>query len=194
MLATHFRRLTRYLALLALLGSTMGADSCLGKQSSTPDATPADAASANTYTYVLIEDLEDDTTVGVDLDAVALMHGGTTYYADEWHEYITGPGIDSSNNTDCSQALGPPDNAAGECTSGDSFFVNLGGLGGSVVVSFDGRRELNTGDEIRVWDCGPVPDEYRISVGVGSSVTDPNWVLCASVASGVSACTVPALP
>ena len=190
----HIRHLPRYLALLALLGSTMGADNCGGKQSSPPDATPADAASGNIYTYVLIEDLESVDTVGVDLDAVALIHNGSTYYADEWHEYIQGPGIETSNHTDCGQALGPPDNEMGECTAADSFFVNLGGLGGSVVVSFDARRELVQGDTIRVYDCGLVSDVYRVSVGVGSSVTDPNWVLCANDASGLAECTIPALP
>jgi hypothetical protein len=154
-----------------------------------------DADQFRPYRYVLILDQESIDTGGIELDAVALIQGGETYYADDWHECIQGPGIENVTTTrDCNMALGSPNNEAGECESDDTFYVNLGGLGGSIIVSFDAEREIETGDAIRVYECGRVADDYKVDVGVGTSVTDPDWVRCLEDGSGVAECTVPELP
>jgi hypothetical protein len=205
---------TKWIAVLAILFVAFGMGACELEEecdpATDPDCQVADAGGDTggtdaggdvqqfqTYNYVLVMDLEDPDTAGVDLDAIALIAGGSTFYADDWHECILGPGIEAAGVTttvDCNQALGPPNNQAGECTGSDTFYVNLGGTGGSIVVSFDGLREIATGNQVRVYDCGRVPDEYSIRVGVGTQVSDPDWVTCTPSASGVGECTVPNLP
>jgi hypothetical protein len=193
--------LTTPLSLLAAAALLVGAlPGCPLDEECDPDTDPdcvadaPDAGSGETrpYQFVLVEDLEEAGTLGVELDAVALIKGGTTIYADQAQECILGEGTTDKN--DCNRALGPPDNATGQCTPSDDFYVNLGGTGGSLVVSFNGLTEINTGDQIRVYDCGFVPDEYRILVGTETSATAGNWVVCTPSASGIGECTVPDLP
>lgn len=207
------RSTAKWAALVALVISALALNACELNESCDPTLDPGcipvdpDAGDATldgadgagelmTYHYALILDQEPPTTGGVDLDAVSLIQkGGRTHYASDFHECIFGPGIENVETTrDCNQALGPPNNAAGECTADDTFYVNLGGLGGSIVVSFGDLEEIQEGDVIRVYECGRRDDYYSVRVGVGTSVSDPNFIECVSRASGVSECTVPALP
>lgn len=91
-------------------------------------------------------------------------------------------------------AIGPPNNEQGQCTADDSYYVSLGGLGGSLVVSFANLEAIEPGDMIKVYECGDgVEDAYQIHVGVGTSVNDPQWIVCGQYGS-VAECTVPELP
>jgi hypothetical protein len=152
------------------------------------------------YRYVLILDRESPDTAGMDLDAVALLSGGSTFYADDVHQYVGASGLEATHVetfNDPVQALGPPNNEQGECTPGsDTFYVNLGGAGGFIVVSFADGREILTGDIIRVYECG-LPSEadvYDVMIGTETSASDPHWVACALNTSGVTECIVPELP
>ena len=156
------------------------------------------SAQSLSYAYVLIEDNESTSTTGIELDAVELIKGSQSFYATSVEACSQGPGISGSSNTDCNQALGSPESSSDECTSSDSFFVNLGGQGGSIVVSFEGLTEVETGDTIRVYECGSSSsgnyDEYTVKVGVSTSASDSNFVTCGSIGNGTSECTVPSLP
>jgi hypothetical protein len=152
-----------------------------------------------TYRYVLVRDQHQNSptgTAGVDIDAVSLTRGGgRIYFADTWHEYIAGPGVQQgSMSRDPNQALGPPGGDAGACISGGGSSVMLGGTGGSIVVSFGGEMEIAEGDLIRVITCDGGPDEFGIFIGGEPKASSPRWVTCSASATGTPECPVPPLP
>jgi hypothetical protein len=145
------------------------------------------------YLYTLIVDESPGSTSGIDLDAIALVQGGVETFATEVLDCRFGPGEGLTTNLDCDQALGAPDNVDGMCDGSDDFYVNLGGVGGTLVVAFDGL-EIAEGDIVRVYECGGEPDPYSVRIGTTSTVTAMGWVECVTFAEGVTECTVPELP
>lgn len=157
------------------------------------------------FYYVLVRDLEDSEpsdygTNGVEIDGIALIHDGTVNYADQVEAIGFGSG--ETNYTDQNQVLGVPEGGTdGICETGDAHFVSLGGSGGTggyVIVSFftDGgdAQEIVDGDLVRVFECGDTVENYDAFIGVGTSISDPNWHSCGDMMSGVAECTVSGLP
>ncbi|MBN1946549.1 MAG: hypothetical protein JW797_12820 [Bradymonadales bacterium] len=163
-----------------------------------------DQSQYQTYHYVLIQDMEDpevseDTrTAGVDIYGVQLVKMGVTYNATQVHACAFGDG-DNSRARDCNQVLGPPEGVCSATTSNPDY-VSLGGLGGHIIVSFGSREEINTANEVRVYECGAAQNPtataeyYDYFVGVSTDPQDANWVECVHGATGGSSCTVPVLP
>ena len=157
-----------------------------GGDGGTGDAGAADGGGNQTcYPYVLVLDRESGGGNGVDLDSVAVYAPGMTLvgFADELHEVTLGPGQDVTCQ-DGNSALGAADDTA----------VCLGGSDGAIVLSFAARTCIEQGDTIEVTELGLEGEPYDVMVGVTPGLSDPNWVLCASAATGLAQCVVPVLP
>lgn len=157
------------------------------------------------YYYVLVRDGEDSLpneygTNGVDIDGIALIHEGTFNYADRVE--AIGFGTGETEFTDQNQVLGEPEGgASGICEITDAHFVSLGGSGGTggyVIVSFStdsgDLQEIVDGDLVRVFECGETVETYDTFIGIGTSISDPNWHSCGGSMTGVQECTVSGLP
>lgn len=156
------------------------------------------------YLYVWINDKQSpfntDTTMteGVDIDAVELISGGQSLFAETVSlcQFAVGDNTDAS---DCNELLREPDGC--DLNADDTEFVSLSRTG-NVIVSFGSGVEIQAGDTITVHACDrttdnpPRPEErYDAFVGVSpTDTTDLNWVPCIINGSGVASCTVPALP
>lgn len=150
-----------------------------------------DAAVYQTYHYVLVRDQESTGTAGTELDAVELISGGQTFYADSYYDFIEGAGKQHISTTqDPNVALGPP----GSDADGGVSTVFLGGTGGSIAVSFGGKRELAEGDQVRVYTADGGPGRFGIYVGVEPKENSQYWVTCTPSATVIPECPVPPLP
>ena len=171
----------------------------------TDAATDADG-STTPYRYIMVVDRETEPgagmTGGVDIVAVELIAGGTSYFADQLHDCRFGD-MDNSGANDCNNALGAPAGGIGECQGAgpeDADYVSLGGQPGSLVVSVDGERTLQTGDEIQVYECGreqnpgALDENYDVLIGVSTDPDDPDWIQCIAAGTGITSCVVPTLP
>ena len=151
------------------------------------------------FYYVLVEDKDQNPsgdTPGGDVDAVTLTKGGDTYNISEVHEAAFGSERPDGANSNFNNVLGAPE---GTCDLDDSdtynTFVSLGGDGGYFIGSFGSLEEIETGNTITVHTCtGPASEEWDASVGVGTSISDPNWVLVINDGIGTATGTVPQLP
>ena len=162
--------------------------------SSAPPPPPAAAAgSFQPYRYVLVQDRSDGnrsgTHVGADIDAFELVRGGTSSSATQVQEFDQGPG-DLGSAADVSQVLGAATNTCNAATPG---FVSLGGEHGTLIVSMGQVAEIRAGDTLIVRGCAD-GSLYDVSVGVGTSSTDPNWFRVVTGGSGVVQVVIPALP
>lgn len=199
----------RTLGVILLLGTILAAGGCELSENCDPETDPdcvempppvtgRDAkvgTTFQTYHYVLILDQESNETGGMELDAVALVKGGSVHYADTFHECIQGEGIQNvKGSTDCNQALGPPGPDGGPCTSGGKSSVFLGGTGGSIVLSFSGKDSIADDDLVRVITCGGGPGKFGIYIGVEPKASSPHWVACTKSATVSPECRVPTLP
>ncbi len=154
------------------------------------------------YRYVMIVDQEDpgtssaSSTAGADIDAVELVSGGSVSDATQIENCWFGDG-DNSAATNCSDALGAPDNG---CSPDAPDFVSLGGSGGILVVSFGPDTEIFAGDVIIIYECGrdqnpgATDEHYDVWVGVSSGLDEPDYVQCMADGTGIAQCTVPTLP
>jgi hypothetical protein len=178
-------------------GTDAGADT-------TVDTSTDEGGGFQTYHYVLIQDLENPNTsspthtAGVDIDAVGLTkNGAAEIYAAQVHECNFGPG-DNAHATNCNLALGAPQN--GCSPTGTPDYVSLGGDGGYIIVSFTNLAEIDTGNTLRVYECGSqqnpgaTAEHFDASVGVATTLNDPHWVACITNGTGIAECTVPNLP
>jgi len=155
------------------------------------------------YYYVLVLDQEESGsneygTNGVEIDGVALLHGGSSNYADTVEEIGFGSG--ETDFTDSNQVLGTPESS---CDTEDGTFVSLGGSGGQtggyVIVSFvdstaGGPQAIVEGDGIQVFGCTGAFEKYSVFVGVDPHRDDPHWHLCGENLSGISQCQASNLP
>ena len=146
------------------------------------------------YLYVLVQ---DHTTAaepgmdGLDVDAIEVVRGGQSYAATELLECAFGTG-DNAEANDCNQALGA---AGGNCSAQPAEHVSLGGDGGYLLLGFSNLGAIEAGDHVIVHECDATDDgPYDVFVGVGATVSDPNWVVCAQTATGTTDCVVPTLP
>ena len=198
---------------IGIIGLVMLATGCPGQLGgdTDPDASTDmggdfEVDESEHYYYVLVRDLEDSApndwgTNGSEIDAIALIHDGSSNFADRVDE--SGFGTGETSYTDVNQILGPPQGGdAGVCETDDPHFVSLGGTGGTggyVIVSFyengvaGDRQEIVADDVIRVYECGDDVERYEASIGIGTSVTDPGWIICGASMSGVAECVVPQL-
>lgn len=167
--------------------------------------TPDGSSQYQSYYYVLVRDLEDSEpnsygTNGSEIDGIALFHGGSANYAD--YVNAIGFGTGETDYTDQNQVLGAPEGGDDRiCDTDNPHFVSLGGTGGTggyVIVSFftsvGDLQEIVNGDTVRIYECGDTVEEYNAFVGVGTSVSDPNWHPCGGRMSGIGECTVSSLP
>jgi len=163
------------------------------------DTTQDQGTQYQSFIYVLVEDKDQapsGDTPGADVDAVELIKGGTSYYVTEVHTAAFGSERPDGDNENFNNVLGAPE---GTCDLNDSdtydTFVSLGGDGGYFTGSFGTLEEIETGNQIRVHTCtGPASEEWDASVGVGTSISDPNWVLVIVDGIGTATGTVPTLP
>jgi len=168
----------------------------------TGDTGDTGAPARGDYYYVWVEDLEDSSpnnpygTDGCDIDAIELIHNGTSNYADSV-EYISF-GAGETDYMDANQVLGVP---SGSCETSVGNFISMGGtsgVGGHVIVSFTRAsgdlQAIGNGDQIRVHECGDSYETYATYVGTNADINDPDWHLCGSAMSGPSICTVNGLP
>ncbi len=180
-------------------------DNCEVSDAGDTASVPDTSSGFQSYYYVLVRDLEDSEpnsygTNGSEIDGIALLHGGSANYADRVEAFGTGTG--ETNFTDQNQVLGAPEGGdAGVCETSQGHFVSLGGtggVGGYVIVSFTTSvgdlQEIVNGDTVRVYECGDTIENYNAFVGVGTSVSDPNWHPCGGTMTGVAECTVSSLP
>jgi hypothetical protein len=175
------------------------ADATGGGDGAGGDGAP-DVGQTRSYHYVLIEDRVDPAiglaaaTCGVDIDAVVLETAGGTFAISQVHEFGAGS-CEPGGNPDANRALGEPEGDCGESTEG---LVPLGGEGGYLIASFGALQEIRAGDTITVHACAEIAEDvderFRVFVGVGTTVSDPNWIVIADDASGTTSATVPALP
>lgn len=154
------------------------------------------------YVYVLVQDLEERDRgggrAGADIVAVELRSGGASSYASQVHDCEFG-GLDNSLAQNCNVVQGVPlpdeQSCLSDPTPAQVDFVSLGGVGGSMVVSFGLLKEIQQGDQLVVYACdGVVSEHYNALVGTSSDPNDPNWRPCISNGTGISSCTVPVLP
>ena len=151
------------------------------------------------FYYVLVEDQDQNPsgdTPGGDVDAVALNKGSGDIYLSQVHEAAFGSEQPDGDNRNFNNVLGAPE---GTCDLDDEdtydTFVSLGGDGGYFIGSFTDLEEIETGNTIEVFTCtGPASEEWDASVGVGTSISDPNWVLVINDGVGTATGTVPTLP
>jgi hypothetical protein len=197
---------------ILLLGVAVGAAGFLavcGEPSIDADLTDGstlepDTATSLPYRYVLILDQENPQTSsaahtsGVDLYGAQLTKYGNTFDATAVESCGFGGG-DNATATDCSQAVGPPDDACDPFVSEPSF-VSLGGEYGFIILSFGETEPIEQGDLIVVDACGCTADpgmreeNYDIYIGVSADRSDPHWVECARSVFCVAVCEVPELP
>jgi len=163
------------------------------------DTTVDQTPQYQSFYYVLVEDNDQNAsgnTPGADVDAVALIHGGSSTYLGEVYEAAFGSVQPDGDNRNFNNVLGAPE---GTCDRNDSStyntFVSLGGEGGYFIGSFGSLQEILTGDTIQVFTCtGPLSESWDASVGVGDSISDANWVLVINDGVGTTTGTVPQLP
>jgi hypothetical protein len=155
------------------------------------------------YFYVLVLDEEESGsnafgTNGSEIDGVALVHGGTSNYADTVE--AVGFGSGETDFRDQNQVLGLPE---GSCDTEDGTFVSLGGsagqTGGYLIVSFVNSatgdpQEIVEEDGIHVFGCSDSIEKYSVFVGVNPVRDDPHWHLCGEYLSGISECLLANLP
>jgi hypothetical protein len=164
------------------------------------DVSP-DVQQFQTYNYILIEDRDRNASgdrPGADIDAVELRSGGTSYYLSQIHESGFGGEQPSGSNRNFQNATGAPQ---GQCIGQSpanwdaTTFVSLGGAGGYLIGSFQGTREIATGDQITVHACsGPQSEDWDLSVGVARTLNDDHWVMIIDGGVSVVQVTVPNLP
>jgi hypothetical protein len=156
-----------------------------------------DVVQGQTYHYVMVTDLTDPdissptSTAGADIDAIELEADGDSFFATRVDDFAEGPG-DNDFGDDPNEALNSPE---GECpTSGSANYYSLGGTGGFIIVSFAQLQQIQTGDTIRVYECGATEEDYQAEVGVGTDPSDPNWVRVITAGTGIQEGTVGTLP
>ncbi len=164
--------------------------------------TPGDGAVPLPYLYIMVVDLENSSTAsathtaGVDIDGIGLTVSGLPYFADNVESVVFGVG-DNAGAQDGTQVLSVPENS---CDAGAPTFVSLGGDGGTLIVSFGEKTALNEGDVVTVYECGPqqtpgaIEEHYAIFVGVSPDPSADTWTTCTPDATGITSCTIPALP
>ena len=204
--------MTRRLLVLALVGGLGACDPDDACDPATDAAcqpadtgTPSDGSLPYLYVEILDRAGEEEAashTAGVDIVGVELVRAGIGTFADVVHHCSFGA-EDNSAATNCTRALQRPVDGQGTCAAtpapDKADYVSLGGVGGTLVVSFDTLR-LRQGDALRVYECGRehrpgAPEElYDVRIGVSPDPDDPSWVPCITGGTGIIECTVPKLP
>jgi len=206
----------RLLAVVSMLALGFSMAACEMSEScdpaTDPNCVPADAGTdqttdtgtdqptSQTYHYVLIQDLDQNASgdrPGADIDAVELDKGGSPLYLARIEESGFGVEPPTGSNRNFSNALGAPQGTCiGEAPADwdPTTFVSLGGVGGYLIGSFTGLAAIETGDELTVHACsGPASESWNASVGVATTLTDPDWFQVMT-GVGVTSVTIPNLP
>ena len=132
-------------------------------------------------------DLDDTNTPGPDIDAIELVSGGESFFADFVEASNTGAGGNEDGNVngavasilDANDAI-PTDGGDCDLAEGQGFW-SAGDADGFAVITFTGSRALADGDSITVWElddaaCDNVGtvrhDGYEVYVGTTDVVVD----------------------
>jgi hypothetical protein len=148
------------------------------------------------YRYVRIDDLSDDErygTPGAEIDAVELRgsSGSPKGYGVNVVDYVP-VNEDINEHMDSMEAIGAP---SLECYE-DRGFVNLGGIGGYLILDF-GTHIIEDNDTIIVYEVGgcevegggvTAMDPIVVSVSAYNVPSDP-WYRLGSCEGGM--CTIP---
>lgn len=156
-----------------------------------PDTPPPPPPQTFRYIYVLdLGTRQSGQHPGSDIDAIEVVRGGRSFFATAVTDWttLTTPNAAADQN----QLIGRPNQVSGSpgCNvqANPSHWFSL--AGGFAVVDMGVEGAVRDGDQVIVYECPGVDDEFSVSIGSAARVDGGEFFEIISSGSGRAATTV----